>query len=46
LEGYSNIYDLSLLSNDKLFMTLLPIYFQKKLGEEKISSDKIKLHFK
>ena len=46
LEGYSNIYDLSLLSNDKLFMTLLPIYFQKKLGDEKISSDKIKLHFK
>ena len=46
LEGYSNIYDLSLLSNEKLFMTLLPIYFQKKLGDEKISSDKIKLHFK
>ena len=46
LEGYSNIYDLSLLFNEKLFMTLLPMYFQKKLGEEKISSDKIKLHFK
>lgn len=36
----------SLINNERLFMTLLSIYFQKKLSEGKISSDKIKLHFK
>ena len=45
-EGYSKIYDLSLINNERLFMTLLPIYFQKKLSDAKISSDKVKLHFK
>ena len=45
-EGFSNVYDLSLINNDRLFLNLLPIYFQKKLPEGKISSDKIKLHFK
>jgi len=45
-EGYSKVYNLSYLSNERLFLTLLPIYFQKKLPEGKISSDKVKLHFK
>ena len=45
-DGSLNVYDLSYLSNDRLFITLLPIYFQKKLPEGKASSDKIKLHFK
>jgi len=48
-EGFLNIYDLSIFSNETLFMTLLPIHFQKKLPEKKsklISSDKIKLNFK
>ena len=45
-EGLVKVYDLSFLSNDRLFITLLPIYFQKKLPEGKASSDKIKLHFK
>ena len=46
LEGSMRVYDLSYLSNDRLFITLLPLYFQKKLPEGKASSDKIKLHFK
>ena len=45
-DGLVKVYDLSFLSNDRLFITLLPIYFQKKLPEGKASSDKIKLHFK
>ena len=46
-DGFLNVYDLSILHNEKLFITLLPIYFQKKLPESKIcSSDKIKLVFK
>ena len=48
-EGFLNIYDLSIFSDEKLFITLLPIYFQKKLSEKKskvISSDRIKLEFK
>ena len=45
-DGSMKIYDLSFLSNVRLFMTSLPIYFQKKLPEGKASSDKIKLHFK
>ena len=45
-EGYSKIYDLSLFFNERLFMTLLPIYFQKKLPEGKVSSDKVKMNFK
>ena len=45
-DGLVNVYDLSFLSNDRLFITLLPLYFQKKLPEGKASSDKIKLHFK
>ena len=46
-DGFLNVYDLSIFSNEKLFITLLPIYFQKKLGESKqISSDKIKINFK
>ena len=45
-DGYSKVYNLSYLSNERLFLTLLPIYFQKKLPEGKISSDKVKLHFK
>ena len=48
-DGFLNLYDLSIFSDEKLFMTLLPIYFQKKLSEKKskiISSDRIKLNFK
>jgi hypothetical protein len=45
-EGYSKVYNLSYFSNERLFLTLLPVYFQKKLPEGKISSDKVKLHFK
>ena len=46
-DGFLNVYDLSIFSNDKLFITLLPIYFQKKLPESKTcSSDRIKLNFK
>ena len=48
-DGYLNVYDLSIFSNEKLFMTLLPLYFQKKLSEKKakiITSDKINLNFK
>ena len=45
-EGLVKVYDLSLLSDERRFMTLLPIYFQKKLPEGKASSDKIKLDFK
>ena len=45
-DGLVKVYDLSLLSNDRLFVTMLPIYFQKKLPEGKASSDKIKLFFK
>ena len=48
-EGYLNVYDLSIFSNETLFMTLLPIHFQKRLPEKKsklISSDRIKLNFK
>ena len=45
-DGLVKVYDLSFLSNDRLFITLLPIYFQKKLPEGKASSDKIKLDFK
>ena len=45
-DGLVKVYDLSFLSSDRLFITLLPIYFQKKLPEGKASSDKIKLHFK
>ena len=45
-DGLVKVYDLSFLSNDRLFITLLPLYFQKKLPEGKASSDKIKLHFK
>ena len=48
-DGFLNVYDLSIFSDEKLFMTLLPIYFQKKLSEKSnriISSDKIKLNFK
>ena len=48
-EGVLNVYDLSIFSNETLFMTLLPIHFQKKLPEKKsklISSDRIKLNFK
>ena len=46
-DGFLNVYDLSIFSNEKLFITLLPIYFQKKLPESKTcSSDKIKLNFK
>ena len=48
-EGFLNVYDLSIFSDEKLFITLLPIYFQKKLSENKskiISSDRIKLNFK
>ena len=47
--GFLEIYDLSIFSDEKLFMTLLPIYFQKKLSEKKskiISSDRVKLNFK
>ena len=46
-EGFLNVYDLSIFNNEKLFITLLPIYFQKKLPESRqISSDIIKLNFK
>ena len=46
-DGFLNVYDLSIFSNEKLFITLLPIYFQKKIGElKRVSSDKIKLNFK
>ena len=46
-DGFLNVYDLSIFSNEKLFITLLPIYFQKKIQEGKTcSSDKIKLNFK
>ena len=46
-DGFLKVYDLSIFSNEKLFITLLPIYFQKKLPESKsCSSDKIKLTFK
>ena len=45
-EGYSRVYNLSYFNNERLFLTLLPVYFQKKLPEGKISSDKIKLHYK
>ena len=46
-DGFLNVYDLSIFSDEKLFITLLPIYFQKKLAEAKLcSSDKIKLTFK
>ena len=45
-DGFAYVYDLSLLSNERLFLTLLPIYFQKKLPESNISSDKVKLHYK
>ena len=48
-DGSLNVYDLSIFSNEKLFITLLPIYFHKKLSESKsklISSDRIKLNFK
>ena len=45
-EGFAKVYDLSFINNDRLFLNLLPIYFQKKLPEGKISSDKIKIHFK
>ena len=45
-DGLVKVYDLSFLSNDRLFITLLPLYFQKKLPEGKASSDKIKLYFK
>ena len=46
-DGFLNVYDLSTFSNEKLFITLLPIYFQKKLPETKqCSSDQIKLTFK
>ena len=47
--GFLDIYDLSIFSDEKLFITLLPIYFTKKLSEKKskiISSDRIKLNFK
>ena len=46
-EGFLNIYDLSIFSDEKLFLTLLPTYFQKKLPEKKsrlITSDRIKLN--
>ena len=46
LDGYSNCYDLSAMHNDKLFLNLLPIYFQRKLPENTTSSDRIQLHFK
>ena len=45
-DGLVKVYDLSYFSNDRLFITLLPIYFQKKLPEGRASSDKITLHFK
>ena len=45
-DGFAKVYDLSYFFNDRLFITLLPIYFQKKLPEGKASSDKIKLEFK
>ena len=45
-DGFAYVYDLSLLSYERLFLTLLPIYFQKKLPEGNISSDKVKLHYK
>ena len=41
-DGFLNVYDLSIFNDEKLFITLLPIYFQKKLPESKnCSSDKI-----
>ena len=46
-DGFLYVYDLSIFNNEKLFITLLPIYFQKKIPESKAcSSDKIKLNFK
>ena len=46
-DGFLKIYDLSIFSNDKLFITLLPIYFQKRLSDSKAySSDRIKINFK
>jgi len=47
--GFLDVYDLSIFSNEKLFITLLPLYFTKKLSEKKskiISSDRIKLNFR
>ena len=41
-DGFAKVYDLSYFFNDRLFITLLPIYFQKKLPEGKASSDKSK----
>ena len=46
-DGFLNVYDLSIFNDEKLFITLLPIYFQKKLPESQAcSSDKIILNFK
>ena len=46
-DGFLNVYDLSIFNDEKLFITLLPIYFQKKMPESKsCSSDKIKINFK
>ena len=46
-DGFLKIYDLSIFSNDKLFITLLPIYFQKRLSYSKAySSDRIKINYK
>ena len=30
-DGFLNVYDLSIFNDEKLFITLLPIYFQKKI---------------
>ena len=45
INGYLKIYDLSYFSNEKLFLTLLPIYFTKKLNNSKITSDNIQIDF-
>ena len=46
-DGFLKVYDLSIFSNDRLFITLLPIYFQKKISDSKTySSDRIKINFR
>ena len=47
IDGSLFVYDLSALSNTKLFLITLPIYFQKKLQENNtVSSDKIHIEYK
>ena len=45
--GGLTVYDISMFFNKKLFITTLPIYFQKKLNENNlVSSDKLNIEYK